>query len=150
MKGGQFAGLLTPLVGRLRHLLGVSDPLAYRVARQTRALCNFMKRLLVAKKHPPNLTYHFHSDHLLSPALKLGRGSKTPGSIFGRQNAYIWVTFRSVSTARYIRPIMVHPRHSTRTTKISRYPFIAPPDYCMAKHSLFFCPDKFSALPISD
>ena len=98
MEGGQFAWLLTPLVGRLRYLLGVSDPLAYRVARQTRALCNFMKRLLVAKKHPPNLTYHFHSDHLLSPALKLGRGSKTPGSIFGRHNAYIWVTFRSVST----------------------------------------------------
>ncbi len=42
MKGGQFAGHQTPMVGRLRYLIGVSDSLAYRVARQTRALCDFM------------------------------------------------------------------------------------------------------------
>src|ERR1019366_174280 len=48
--------------------------------------------------HPSNLAQHFHGDHPLSPAYKLGRTSGTPGSIFDQHSTSKWVSFRSAST----------------------------------------------------
>ncbi|MDX8399076.1 MAG: hypothetical protein R8K20_02360 [Gallionellaceae bacterium] len=72
---------------------GTSDPFAYRVARQARVLCNLMQRHVGAKKYPSNIAYHFHSDKHLSPALKLGWGSRALGAILARYIPIVGILF---------------------------------------------------------
>ena len=45
-----------------------AQPLAHRVARQTRRARDLAHRLLVAEVHPPDLANHGHGDHSSSPA----------------------------------------------------------------------------------
>ena len=70
---GQLAGGLTSDVRRGRGVPGHSEPLAQRVARQARALRNFMQRQFVAQMHTSNLSKHFHGDHLFISRLKIRR-----------------------------------------------------------------------------
>ena len=46
------------------------EPFFDRVARQPRALGYLAVRELLAQLHAPDLTYHFHGDHLLALLLK--------------------------------------------------------------------------------
>jgi hypothetical protein len=50
------------------------ETLLNRVARQPRALGYLAVGELVAQLHAPDLTYHFHGDHLLVLLLKFSAG----------------------------------------------------------------------------
>ncbi len=63
LKRGEFAGAaFSPVSGH--HIAGRLEPFLDRVARQSRALCDFAVGELVAQLHAPDLAYHFHGDHL--------------------------------------------------------------------------------------
>src|SRR5665213_763392 len=49
------------------------EPLAHRVARQTRQSHDLPNRLLLAEMHPLDLANHGHGDHSFSPAQQRGR-----------------------------------------------------------------------------
>ena len=102
-------------------------PCAHRIARQTRALGDFMQRHLVAQIHPSNSSQHFHGDHLVCPLPKnwaeqakhLGQfwigTMASSGSVFGRrQHIYLLaVTFNYGAVAHSGKDL--HPANSTHS-----------------------------------
>jgi transposase InsO family protein len=99
-----------PVLGLLQHRR--LQPLAHRVARQTRQPHDLPNRLLLAEIHPLDFANHGHGDHSLPPAHERGRVGETPGPNLGWHWGRKWVSFRLASTRPGFRPSSAPARPS--------------------------------------